>query len=489
MSENMSSLPSSLSFALSVVQGCTKNVFRLASSTSSTSVSSGGVITFDLPANSIMDWKNSKMCFSVSTNSDSGARLPQYIDTLFSGVKISVDGKVIVQNSDLHGVIKAVDYITKQDVCDEVTGHPYVCERQQIDGKLIKVALTSESYGTGVGKASNLFSVDMGQIARISPRLIDMSLLGNVKVEFFVAPATVLIATKSTLQRGQANNFCSDSGVTPTFNIEHPVFNAVCYSLLSSSYQMAIKERINTIGYVTFTYPQTNGFIMNQWTGNNDFSLSANSLRKLTSVWRNKSHAFLRGAIPIAGRNAGKNVDCGGIDGRHGGGIGNTAGQRHYQGSVQQFRYPNLLPLTSTTTTPAVGLHTAAPYADFSNDDILPLEFQFQVNSSYYPQHTIGVAECLQMTLDANNIDELHDTASLQEYLNNKFIVACSFNLPHKKGDVPCISGLNTIGNSAFFGIQSSGLGNDANNYENIILAETDTLMRVGAMRQIEIIN
>ena len=146
-------------------------------------------------------------------------------------------------------------------------------------------------------------------------------------------------------------------------------------------------------------------------------------------------------------------------------------------------------PAPSATSALAEGLDaTAELYADFSTS-ILPLDFQFQVNSSNYPQYAMGVADCMQMTLDANDIDELHDTPSLQEYLNNKFIVSAGFNLPHKSGDVPCLSGLNTTGQNAYFGLQSVGTGNDSSNYENIILAETDTIMRVGAMRQIEIIN
>ena len=148
-----------------------------------------------------------------------------------------------------------------------------------------------------------------------------------------------------------------------------------------------------------------------------------------------------------------------------------------------------MLPLTSTVTTPAAGLVATGRYADFSATATAPLDFQFQVNSSNYPQYSMGVADCLQMALDANDIDELHDTPSFQKYLNNKFIVACGFNLPHKVGDVPCLSGLNTTGQNAYFGLQSVGTGNDSGNYENIILAETDTIMRVGAMCQIEIIN
>tara|TARA_R110002096_G_scaffold4451_1_gene20622 strand:+ start:23 stop:775 length:753 start_codon:yes stop_codon:yes gene_type:complete len=250
---------------------------------------------------------------------------------------------------------------------------------------------------------------------------------------------------------------------------------------------MAIKERIASIGYVSFVYPQTTGSVMGAWAGSNRFSLSANSLRKLTSVWRNKAHASLRGGVPLAGRCSSITLAGCGIDGRRGGGTA-TFGERHYQGNVQQFRYPNVLPLADDATTRALGLVADVPYADFSTS-VTNLDFQFQVNSSNYPQYAMGVADCMRMTLDANNIDELHDTPSLQEYLNNKFIVSCGFNLPHKAGDIPCLSGLNTTGQNAYFGLASVGQGNDPNSYENIILAETDTIMRVGAMRQIEIIN
>ena len=253
MSENMTSLPSSLSFALSVVQGCSKNVFQIASSTGASSVAPDGVIRFNLPSNSIMDWKNSKMNFSVECAASTGARLPQYVGTLFSGVRIMVAGQTVVQNNNLHGIVKACDYVTNQDVCDPVTGHPHVCEKEAIDGSVLTATNKSESYAAGIGKIATLFSVDMGQIARISPRLIDMSLLGAVTVEFIVAPATVLLAVKNTAPRATAtNNFCAAQGGAPTFTIERPVFNAICYSLLSSSYQMAIKERIASIGYVSF---------------------------------------------------------------------------------------------------------------------------------------------------------------------------------------------------------------------------------------------
>ena len=54
--ENSGSLPSSLSFALSVVQGVSTNAFSIPSSTGQGSVAGGGSsIKFNLPTTGIMD--------------------------------------------------------------------------------------------------------------------------------------------------------------------------------------------------------------------------------------------------------------------------------------------------------------------------------------------------------------------------------------------------------------------------------------------------
>ena len=64
--ENTGSLPSSLSFALNQVQGCSTNAFQIASSTGDGSVAANGSIKFNMPTTGIMDFLTSKMYFSVS---------------------------------------------------------------------------------------------------------------------------------------------------------------------------------------------------------------------------------------------------------------------------------------------------------------------------------------------------------------------------------------------------------------------------------------
>jgi len=497
--ENTGSLPSSLSFALNQVQGCSTNAFQIASSTGDGSVSANGSIKFNAPTTGIMDFKTSKMYFSVTTTGK-GARLPKYIDTLFAGVRITAGGQTIVQNNSLHGLIKCINYETGVEVCDPVTGHPEVLDVQQIDGQTIKATDEKENYGAFLGSISRLFAVDMGEIARISPRLVSLDLCPAIQIEFIVAPDNVLMAVKSTIPRGQANSICAKNDETPTFTIDKPVFIANCYSLLSSSYAMAVRQRIADIGYLTLVYKQTLGFTQN-WVGNSNFSLSANSVDKLSSVWRLRTHSDVGGAVPIAGRCVGLNVDqVGGYGYTGAAGVSTFAfdkgdatstcteqaavGERRYQAPCQRLQWPNSLPVFNS----AVGTTAAGIFANYGTTTAAA-DFNWTINSANYPQFNMQPAEVLQQTLRANDIDEMPDCKSMQEFLANKFICAVKLDLPKMKFEKPCVSGLSTTGQNAYFGIRGSSQGQDLNNYENTILAETSVLWRIGANKQMEIIN
>ena len=57
------------------------------------------------------------------------------------------------------------------------------------------------------------------------------------------------------------------------------------------------------------------------------------------------------------------------------------------------------------------------------------------------------------------------------------------------KYEKPCVSGLSTTSQNAYFGIRGTSAGQDHDYYENTILAETSVLWRTGANKQMEIIN
>lgn len=504
--ENSGSLPSSLSFALSVVQGVSTNAFSIPSSTGQGSVAGGGSsIKFNLPTTGIMDFKTSKMTFSVST-AGKGGRIPTNIESLFSSCRITAGGQTICQANNLYGLIKNINYNTGVEHCDDVLGHPEVLDVVQLDGKLISADDANESYDSGVGLVSRMFAVDMGEIARINPQLVSLDLLPQIQVEFITAPNHVLISAKSSDPRGSTTKSFTIANTGATFTIDRPHFVANCYSLLSSSYAQAVRQRIEDIGYLTLVYPQSLGFTQN-WVGNSQFSLAANSVKKLTSVWRLRNHTTQRGGIPIAGRCVGVNTAMGGGNGKDGAGFvvstsdaisestNDTAaidtpvcalGERKYQGAINRMTWPNVKPLGSLETGMATG--DLGLFANY-NTTTDALDLQWSLNSAQYPQFPMSPADVLVQVNRANDVDKMPDCASFQEFLQNKFVCAVKLDLPKGKYDKPCVSGLSTTSQNAFFGIKSVGSGNDANLFENTILAETDVMWRVGANKQMEIIN
>jgi hypothetical protein len=299
------SVPSVLSYALNQIQSVSVQSFQVQSSTGTGSVAPNGSIRFNLPQTGLMDFHTSKVYFSV-TLTGNGARLPAYIDNLFSGIRVTAGGMTLIQNNNLHGVISTLEYESGQYECDPLTGHKEVLDFTDAVGQNISAADTIETYGTGAGLHSRLFAVNLGALKTMCPRLVDLSLLPNIQVELIVAPASVIPAVKDTIARGQADCICVANGSTPSFTIDRPVLNANCYAMLSSAYANGVRQRIADNGSITMKYKQNLAFTQN-WTGSNRFSVASNSIDKITALWRLKGYQTGGlGLVPVNGRCSGK---------------------------------------------------------------------------------------------------------------------------------------------------------------------------------------
>ncbi len=480
------SVPSVLSYALNQIQSVSVQSFQIQSSTGTGSVAPNGSIRFNLPQTSIMDFHTSKVYFSCSVTG-AGARLPAYIDNLFSGIRVTAGGMTLIQNNNLHGVISTLEYESGQYECDPLTGHKDVLDMCDAVGKNIQATDAIETYATGAGLRSRLFAVHLGALKTMSPRLVDLSLLPNIQVELIVAPASVLAAVASTAQRGDADCICVANGSSPSFTIDRPVLNCNSYAMLSSAYANGIRQRIADTGNITLKYKQNLAFTQN-WTGSNRFSVASNCIDKITALWRLKSYQVGGlGLVPVVNRCAGLLVADGGGNGYTGMGAAATLGERHYQAPCNVFQIPLSTPTPDNQTNRADGLTSSGVFMDYSTQTA-ECDFQFSINSANYPQYAMGVGECLNMSLHANNVKKLPNCESIGEYMGNKFHVAIPLNLPEQPFDKPTCSGLSTLGSNSFFEIKSVGSGNNTSLYESIVLVETSTLLRVGAGKQIEVV-
>ena len=480
--ENASGIPSALSYSLNTLQGTSFNSFELAPSTGSSSVAPNGQIRFMLPNNGLLDMKTSKMTFSVTTSGSAGARLPAHTETLFSRLEIKAGGVTIYAGSNFHGVLENIKYNMGTKVACGVTGHKDVLDAGDHEGAYIGAADADESYA-GLGAANNLFSVDLGDMAKIQPRLVDVSLLPSLEIIFSVADANVLASIKQgNIGTGGANGATTDhaSAGSATFNIINPRMYVNMYSLASGAYQQAIRARMADVGYLSLCY-DNNLCFNSTFTGSSRFSLSALSLKRLTAVFRKTSATTQGGLIPIVGHAKEDHDGDGAAYGIFGSSRLDKAGVSEYQGKIQQFCLPTSSPAhNASVDTGANALYSATT----------PCNLQFKIQSAQVPQYFAGVEQQAELTKLAYNVDEFAKAKIMPQYLANYHAFAVPLELPSSPYDKKTISGLNTNSTNAFLELTSNGANVDTGgNYEVLIFATIDTILRIGDGKSLEVLN
>ncbi len=480
-------IPAALEYSISSISGVSTNSFKIVSSSASSEVSAGGRFTFLLPSVGILDLKSSKINFSVKTTG-SGTRLPKYATSLIDQLVVRMGGVTVSQSqSGLYGVWNTIQEETGQTHQNEVSGHRECLATMKSDG-LILTANGNESYHEGIGATSALFEVSLGELAECHPRLLDLSILPQISIEVVLAGTSVLSAPKdSTKLRGQSAGVCAVNTITSLgWSMLRPTLQANMYSLMSGAYENALRSRMEQTGFLQVCFPNTIAF-QQKFNGSARFSVAAQSLNKLTTVFRRTTFATTTGFIPLAGY-AGLALTEATMN-QVGGGANATTkmGIARYQGAFQQFSLPTLVPEHDEDK----GLTASGNDAmDYGNTGITTdVTVQYAIQSALVPQYPVNQGEMMNLTCWANNINELPDCKSYAEFLYNKCIFAFPLNLPKESGDRCSLSGLSTVGSNAFIEVKAAGGNLDTSNYDCITFATTTSILRIGAGKSIELIN
>jgi len=478
-------IPKVLAYGLSQMSSVSYNGFSISPSTGTANVLPNGQIRFQLPNNALLDMKSSKVTFSVKTTEDVGARLPQ-ASQLFSRIEVKCSGITIYNGSNFNHIVENVKVNMGQKKVCGVTGHKDFLDASTQTGKLLAIN-KSETYDAELGTDQNLFAIDLGEFSEIQPRLIDTSLLGQLEVILTVNDSKCLAAVNASSggMRGTATNAVtvlndSTGAADATFEIIRPTMFVNMYSLSSGSYAQAVRQKMSDVGYLSLCYDNT--LVFNQtWTGSTRFSLSAMSLKRLTAVFRRKSAAStLTGAIPIVGGASAALANDGAVYGIYGASGANGQGIAEYQTAGEQYSLP--------TSEPAHGASIETGVA-FHYDTAGGVNLNWKIQSAQVPNYFATVAEQAELTKHAYNIDEFAKARLMVQYLYNFHAFAIPLGLPETALDSKLISGLNTQSTNAFISLESAGSNRDTANYDCFILACTDTILRVGEGKSIEVIN
>jgi len=428
--------------------------------------------------------KSSKMTFSVKTTEDVGARLPQ-ASQLFSRIEVRCGGVTIYNGSNYNHIIENVKVnMGVKKVC-AVTGHKDFLDGGTHTGKLLATN-KSETYDAELGTDQALFAIDLGEFSEIQPRLIDTSLLSSLEILITVNDSKCLSIVKASTAgvRGSTPSVTLPSAQTgfanATFEIIRPTMFVNMYSLSSGSYAQAVRAKMADIGYLSLCYENTHVFNQS-WTGSSRFSLSAQSLKRLTAVFRRKTAvSALEGAVPIVGGAASAISGKGAVYGMYGSSQANGQGIAEYQTAGEQYSLP-----------------TAEPAADaskengecFHYDTAGGVNLNWKIQSAQVPNYFATVAEQAELTKHAYDVEEFGKARLMAQYLYNFHAFAIPLGLPETPYDKKMISGLNTNSTNAFISLESAGSNRDVSNYDCYVLACTDVILRVGAGKATEVIN
>jgi len=481
--ENASGIPAALSYSLNTLQGTSFNSFELAPSTGTSSVSPNGQIRFLLPNVGLLDMKSSKMTFSVTTTASVGCRLPAHTDSLFSRLEVKAGGVSIYAGNSFHNVLENIKYNMGTKTACGVTGHKDVLDCGDQAGKYIGAADASETYAAGLGAVNNIFSVDLGDMANIQPRLLMLELLPTLEIILTVADTHAIASIEQgAIGTGGTNGASTThaSSANATFTITNPRMYVNMYSLASGAYQQAIRSRMADVGYLSLCY-DNNICFNSTFTGSSRFSLSAMSLKRISAVFRKTSATSVKGLVPIVGYAKADHDGDGAVYGIFGSSLLDKTGIAHYQVASQQFCLPTSDPAHNASNEDTnLGLY----------DGTTPCNLQFKIQSAQVPQYFAGVDQQAELTKLAYNVEKFGKAEIMPQYLNNYYCFSVPLSLPESPYDKKVISGLSTQGTNAFLELTSNGGNVDTNgNYDVLIFATCDQILRVGEGKQIELLN
>jgi hypothetical protein len=427
---------------------------------------------------------------NASTVAHTGARLPPVQD-LFERVEVSVGGIILSQGTNFVNVLTEAKKALEGDHTDVAMGHPdYVRAVSYVNKKAL--AATANEFYTVNGN-DPLFCVDRfeGFLGTAEPRLLDTSILPEIRVRITLASNNVL-STSANVTLGKAAGQFSDESVAATSSgpgaSDAPVTGAAyqlsqihatieCIGLADQTYDNMIAAMMSQQGFLEIPYKSYDCF-QDSHTGSSRFTVSTQSLDRVWVAWRDahynsqdtplivegykSSGAF----VSVAAVNAdGTNYDIGKPQFDVGGSL--NTNKEKYVG--RYFNFPEPI------------AHSAAAESG------LGWKAQLQLNGAYYPQFAASLPQLYGITKNSVPGRKIKDM-SMRQYQKNYCVQCFRLNLIDSEQQ-RLLSGLDTRSVNLQGILSTQGRGVIRHDPNVCIFTESTATLRVGAGRAVEIIS
>lgn len=480
-----------LTYFVDRLQGVSTNTFRLETQ-NKTTAKQNDIISFDLPSNAILNLRSLKVWCNASTSkeaagslSTSGARLPP-IDDLVERVEVSVGGVLLSQGTNFQNVLNEALKSVQVEYCDSVVGHPeYVRNISYVDGfgnggtaPIIKDQNEDYPAGENVRFCIQKFH---GFLASADPKLLDTSLMPDIRVRLYMASDNVLTTSPGTaIGDGAAivgppefeAGFAAAGGAGQAKYILTDIYATIeAIGLADQSYDQMISAQMGQQGFLEIPYKSYTSF-QETHSGSSRFTVATQSLDRVWVAWRNTE--FNAQAAPII-----------------------VNGYKKQGAYIPGLYATNAAPATGTNTDlglpqydvgGVLGTNSEKYKSQYFNF-VAPAEnmkMQLQLNGAYMPQFSANLGALYGIT--RNSLEGARDAKemSLDQYLNNYCVQCFRLNMPDSEYS-RTISGLDTRAVNLQGVVRTENTGGSSNLAINIFTEQTECL-RVGAGRAIEII-
>ena len=458
----MSSFNPNLTYFVERLQGFSTNIFRLESQQGSSAVAtSSSIITFDIPSNAICNLRSFRIMANMNADvvAGAGARLPP-INDLVERMEVSVGGITLAQGANFINVLQEAKKALGATYggCDATMGHPeYVRAKSYVDGSTIATT-DNEVYSSGASPRFCIMDLE-GFFATAEPKLLDTSLMPDLRVRLHLASDNVLASVAGIPLAGTGTDIADDGTGGARYQLTDIFATIECIGLADQAYDQMLASMMSSQGFLEIPYKNYTNF-QSVHNGSSRFSVSSSSLDKIWVCWRSSGYDTQGGLVPINGyKRTGAAAYVGAADfGKPDydeGGVFDTNSEKY------KSKYFNFTEASAT------------------------FKAQLQLNGSYYPQFTATLGDLYAISKNSVLGNRENKNMTLDQYANNYCVQCFRLNMPDSEYS-RLLSGIDTraVNLQGIIKTENATADNTID-----VFCETTEVIRVGAGRAIEIIS
>lgn len=474
------SLPANVSYFMQRLQGVSTSHFKINPQTSGNQTS-GKLIRFELPTNSLVKMSPRLFFGAVATGTDGAISLPADVSSFIERVSVYMGGVLVSNGHQGYNTLVHAKKVLTGDKCNPTLGHPEIVRAKSYHNGATFGNTAPETYADN---GREHFCIDNweGLLGSLEPNIIDTGLFPQITIELTLADDTVCgtslgrkigdkigtakTATAGLTDGGTALTFDAHGTVAPGYILNEMTMQVEVLGMSSNVLDAIVEQRIASVGYLSLPFKNYYSY-QSTHTNTSRFNVNSASWDRLWLVYRPTDYTT-KAAPRVAEGYKIKGGFLGATDGASTTTI--DAGLPQYDAGGTSF---------------ADGEKYISNYFRFQEkktDATANAFFQLQVNSANIPAYRMTTPEALSMSLNSVDVPSKKHM-SLKQYTTDHFVQCYRFCLPDSDFS-RMASGLDTRSVSA----QGSLITDNIAECSLVMFAECTSELRVGSSRAIEVI-